>query len=102
MSDSPRVLVLMGSRNDWETMQHTVLTLKELGVPCEAHVASAHRTPDKVADLCKGAETRGIRVVIAAAGNSAKERRSAASSTASSRHRAAVHHRNGFPMATTP
>lgn len=71
MSDSPRVLILMGSRNDWDTMQHTVLTLKELGVPCEAHVASAHRTPDKVAELCKGAEARGIRVVIAAAGGAA-------------------------------
>ncbi len=71
MSDSPLVLVLMGSRNDWETMQHTVLTLHDLGIPSEAHVASAHRTPDKVAKLCQEAEARGIRVIIAAAGGAA-------------------------------
>ena len=67
----PLVGVLMGSKSDWETMKHCVQTLQDLGIPCEAHVASAHRTPDKVADFCKGAESQGIKVIIAAAGGAA-------------------------------
>jgi 5-(carboxyamino)imidazole ribonucleotide mutase len=61
----------MGSKSDWETMSHCARTLREMGVPFEAHVASAHRTPDKVADFCSGAEGRGIRVIIAGAGGAA-------------------------------
>jgi 5-(carboxyamino)imidazole ribonucleotide mutase len=71
MSATPLVGILMGSKNDWETMQHTALTLKALGIPCEAHVASAHRTPEKVVEFCKGAEGRGVKVIIAAAGGAA-------------------------------
>ena len=71
MTTNPLVGILMGSKADWETMQHTALTLKSLGIPYEAHVASAHRTPDKVVEFCKGAEGRGIRVIIAAAGGAA-------------------------------
>jgi 5-(carboxyamino)imidazole ribonucleotide mutase len=71
MTTNPLVGILMGSKADWETMQHTALTLKGLGIPFEAHVASAHRTPDKVVEFCKGAEGRGIRVIIAAAGGAA-------------------------------
>jgi len=71
MSASPLVGILMGSKNDWETMQHTALTLKALGIPCEAHVASAHRTPEKVVAFCKEAEGRGLKVLIAAAGGAA-------------------------------
>jgi len=71
MMTTPLVGILMGSKNDWETMQHTALTLKSLGVPFEAHVASAHRTPEKVVEFCKGAEGRGMRVIIAAAGGAA-------------------------------
>jgi 5-(carboxyamino)imidazole ribonucleotide mutase len=71
MTTNPLVGILMGSKADWETMQHTALTLKGLGIPYEAHVASAHRTPDKVVEFCKGAEGRGIRVIIAAAGGAA-------------------------------
>src|ERR1035437_3632592 len=71
MTTNPLVGILMGSKADWETMQHTALTLKSLGIPYEAHVASAHRTPDKVVEFCKGAEERGIRVIIAAAGGAA-------------------------------
>jgi len=67
----PLVGVLMGSKSDWETMKHCVQTLQDLGIPFEAHVASAHRTPDKVADFCKGAESQGIKVIIAAAGGAA-------------------------------
>jgi 5-(carboxyamino)imidazole ribonucleotide mutase len=68
---SPLVGVLMGSKSDWETMKHCAQTLQDLGVPFEAHVASAHRTPDKVADFCKEAEAKGIKVIIAAAGGAA-------------------------------
>jgi 5-(carboxyamino)imidazole ribonucleotide mutase len=68
---APLIGILMGSKNDWETMQHTALTLKGLGIPFEAHVASAHRTPEKVVEFCKGAEGRGMRVIIAAAGGAA-------------------------------
>lgn len=71
MTTTPLVGILMGSKNDWETMQHTALTLKALGIPCEAHVASAHRTPEKVVAFCKGAEDRGMKVIIAAAGGAA-------------------------------
>ncbi len=71
MTTHPMVGILMGSRADWETMQHTALTLKSLGIPFEAHVASAHRTPEKVVEFCKSAEGRGIRVIIAAAGGAA-------------------------------
>lgn len=71
MSNSPVVGILMGSKTDWETMQHSARTLKELGISFEAHVASAHRTPEKVIDYCTGAEARGLRVIIAAAGGAA-------------------------------
>ena len=71
MSKSPLVGILMGSKNDWETMHHTALTLKALKIPFEAHVASAHRTPEKVVEFCQGAEERGIKVIIAAAGGAA-------------------------------
>jgi 5-(carboxyamino)imidazole ribonucleotide mutase len=69
--ESPLVGILMGSRSDWETMQATARTLADLGVPFEAHVASAHRTPDKVLAYCRSAESRGLRVLIAAAGGAA-------------------------------
>lgn len=71
MTANSLVGLLMGSKTDWETMQHAALTLKGLGIPFEAHVASAHRTPEKVVDFCKGAEGRGLKVIIAAAGGAA-------------------------------
>jgi 5-(carboxyamino)imidazole ribonucleotide mutase len=71
MSESPIVGVLMGSKSDWETMQESVRTLRQLGIPFEAHVASAHRTPDKVIHFCETAEARGLKVIIAAAGGAA-------------------------------
>jgi 5-(carboxyamino)imidazole ribonucleotide mutase len=63
--------VIMGSRNDWETMQHASDMLKELGVPHECRVVSAHRTPDRLAEYAKTARGRGIQVVIAGAGGAA-------------------------------
>jgi 5-(carboxyamino)imidazole ribonucleotide mutase len=63
--------LIMGSTSDWETMQHAAATLQKLGVPFERDVVSAHRTPDKMADYAKGAEARGLRVIIAGAGGAA-------------------------------
>ncbi|HWQ09089.1 MAG TPA: 5-(carboxyamino)imidazole ribonucleotide mutase [Holophaga sp.] len=71
MSGKAIVGVLMGSKSDWETMQEAAKTLRQLGVPFEAHVASAHRTPDKVIAFCETAEARGLKVIIAAAGGAA-------------------------------
>ena len=71
MTPPPLVGILIGSKSDWETMQNSARTLSKLGVAWEAHVASAHRTPDKVIDYCETAETRGLKVIIAAAGGAA-------------------------------
>jgi len=61
----------MGSSSDWETMSGCVKTLDQLGIPNEAHVLSAHRTPDATAKFAREAADRGIRVMIAAAGGAA-------------------------------
>ncbi|HZS18810.1 MAG TPA: 5-(carboxyamino)imidazole ribonucleotide mutase [Candidatus Udaeobacter sp.] len=72
MSDSKSlVAVIMGSKSDWETMRHATETLDALGVPNEAHVLSAHRTPEATAEFARGAAARGLRVVIAGAGGAA-------------------------------
>jgi 5-(carboxyamino)imidazole ribonucleotide mutase len=67
----PLVGVVMGSRSDWETMQHAVARLEQLGVPCEVQVVSAHRTPDKLFDYAASAASRGLRAIIAGAGGAA-------------------------------
>jgi 5-(carboxyamino)imidazole ribonucleotide mutase len=67
-SQSPLVGILMGSKSDWETMQAAAKLLEEFGVPHEAKVASAHRSPDLVSDFVKTAESRGLEVIIGAAG----------------------------------
>ena len=67
----PLVGVVMGSRSDWETMQHAVARLEQLGVPCEVEVVSAHRTPDKLFAYAESAATRGLRAIIAGAGGAA-------------------------------
>ena len=63
--------VIMGSKSDWETMQHTVATLKHLGISYEAKVVSAHRTPDLLFEYASSAQTRGLEVIIAGAGGAA-------------------------------
>src|SRR5437763_13221060 len=68
---SPLVAVIMGSSSDWETMSVCVKTLDELGIANQAHVLSAHRTPDATAKFAREAADRGIRVMIAAAGGAA-------------------------------
>ena len=69
--EQPRVGVVMGSRSDWETMRHAVEVLRELQVPCEAKVVSAHRTPDRLFQYAREAESRGIDLIIAGAGGAA-------------------------------
>jgi 5-(carboxyamino)imidazole ribonucleotide mutase len=67
----PRVAIIMGSRTDWETMQHAADKLYELGVPFEVRVVSAHRTPDLLFDYAEQAEGRGLEIIIAGAGGAA-------------------------------
>ncbi|MGE5570273.1 MAG: 5-(carboxyamino)imidazole ribonucleotide mutase [Rhodospirillales bacterium] len=65
------VAIIMGSKSDWETMRHAAETLALFGVPHEARVLSAHRTPEATAKYAASAEERGIEVLIAAAGGAA-------------------------------
>ncbi len=67
----PLVGIIMGSRSDWETMQHCAAQLEALGVPHESKAMSAHRTPDLVEDYVGNARKRGLEVIIAAAGGAA-------------------------------
>src|SRR5215204_3437977 len=67
----PLVAVIMGSKSDWETMSHSVDVLRRFDVPHEAQIVSAHRTPDRMAQFAKEAESRGVEVIIAGAGGAA-------------------------------
>src|SRR5438477_11171757 len=67
----PLVAVIMGRSSDGETMSLCVKTLDELGIANQAHVLSAHRTPDATAKFAREAADRGNRVMIAAAGGAA-------------------------------
>jgi 5-(carboxyamino)imidazole ribonucleotide mutase len=67
----PLVGLIMGSTSDWDTMQHAAATLESLGVPFEKHVVSAHRTPEKMYEYAKSAESRGLKAIIAGAGGAA-------------------------------
>jgi len=71
MSNAPLVAVIMGSESDWDTMRHAHETLDRFGVPHECRVMSAHRTPDLATEYAKGAEERGLKVIIAGAGGAA-------------------------------
>jgi 5-(carboxyamino)imidazole ribonucleotide mutase len=70
-STAPLVGVIMGSRSDWDTMSEAVAVLEKLGIPHEAKVVSAHRTPDRMFSYAKAAADRGLRVIIAGAGGAA-------------------------------
>ncbi|MBK6332466.1 MAG: 5-(carboxyamino)imidazole ribonucleotide mutase [Thermomonas sp.] len=70
-ADAPLVGIVMGSRSDWETMQHASAKLEALGVPHEVRVVSAHRTPDVLFEYAASAESRGLRAIIAGAGGAA-------------------------------
>lgn len=67
----PLVGIIMGSQSDWATLEHTANMLKQLGVPFEAEVVSAHRTPDRLFEYAETARERGIQVIIAGAGGAA-------------------------------
>jgi len=68
---APQIGLIMGSRSDWETMQHCAELMSELGLEFEQEVVSAHRTPDKMFRYAEQAAERGIQVIIAAAGGAA-------------------------------
>jgi 5-(carboxyamino)imidazole ribonucleotide mutase len=67
----PVVGIIMGSQSDWETMRHAADGLRELGVPHETQVVSAHRTPKRLYEYAQTAAERGLRVIIAGAGGAA-------------------------------
>jgi 5-(carboxyamino)imidazole ribonucleotide mutase len=68
---SPRVAILMGSKNDWDVMKAAEQVLDELGIASDARVISAHRTPDRLVSYLADAEPNGIEVIIAGAGAAA-------------------------------
>lgn len=70
-SSTPLVGLVMGSRSDWDTMQHAAQKLDALGVPYEVKVVSAHRTPDVLFSYAEQAAGRGLRAIIAGAGGAA-------------------------------
>ena len=73
MSESvtPLVGVIMGSKSDWETMQHAAITLRDFGVAHECRVVSAHRTPAWMVEYAHTAADRGLALIIAGAGGAA-------------------------------
>jgi 5-(carboxyamino)imidazole ribonucleotide mutase len=69
--DAPRVGIIMGSKSDLELMEKAGDVLREYNIRYEIRVMSAHRDPETVADYCRNARMRGLRVIIAGAGLSA-------------------------------
>jgi 5-(carboxyamino)imidazole ribonucleotide mutase len=67
----PLVGLIMGSRSDWETLEHAAKTLDQLGIRYEQRVVSAHRTPDLLFEYAASAAARGLEVIIAGAGGAA-------------------------------
>ena len=67
----PLIGVVMGSNSDWKVMSHAVDMLKQFGIPHEAKVVSAHRTPDLLYEYAEQAVDRGLKCIIAGAGGSA-------------------------------
>lgn len=68
---NPVVGIIMGSASDWDTMREASLILTEFGIDHECEIVSAHRTPDKMTEYAKAAESRGLEVIIAGAGGAA-------------------------------
>ncbi|HEX6391066.1 MAG TPA: 5-(carboxyamino)imidazole ribonucleotide mutase [Solirubrobacteraceae bacterium] len=69
--DAPRVGIIMGSKSDMAEMEKAAEILQDKGISYEVRVMSAHREPDVVAEYCRNARMRGLRVIIAGAGLSA-------------------------------
>ena len=70
-SDKNDVAVIMGSQSDWDTMRHACTILDQLDITHEAHIISAHRTPQRLYDFATDAKTAGFKVIIAGAGGAA-------------------------------
>jgi len=68
---SPAVGIIMGSVSDWPTLEAAARVLRDFGVPYEASVVSAHRTPERLYEYAKSARSRGLRAIIAGAGGAA-------------------------------
>ena len=77
----PLIAVIMGSKSDWDTMEHATKTLDQLGIPYQVKIVSAHRTPDLLFQFAETAHERGIEVIIAGAGGAAHLPGMAASKT---------------------
>ena len=71
MSEKPLVGIVMGSKNDWGVLSAAADLLTEFGIPFEAKVLSAHRTPEETLEWASSAESRGLEVIIAGAGMAA-------------------------------
>jgi 5-(carboxyamino)imidazole ribonucleotide mutase len=71
MTGNPLIAIIMGSKSDWETMEHAAKTLDELNISYEVKIVSAHRTPDLLFQFAESAHERGIEVIIAGAGGAA-------------------------------
>ena len=69
--ERPRVGVVMGSRSDWDTLQHAAATLADLGIAHDVRIVSAHRTPDLLFEYAENAVDRGLVAIIAGAGGAA-------------------------------
>jgi 5-(carboxyamino)imidazole ribonucleotide mutase len=72
MAEAGRAVgIIMGSQSDWEAMQHAATTLDRLGIGYETRIVSAHRTPERLYDYARTAQSRGLRLIIAGAGGAA-------------------------------
>lgn len=71
MTKKPQVAVIMGSDSDLDVMKETTELLKEFGIPYEARILSAHRSPGMTSDFAKAAEKKGVKIIIAGAGTAA-------------------------------
>ena len=71
VGEKPLVAIIMGSQSDWRTMRNAAETLEKLGIPHEARITSAHRTPQRLIDFAGAARGRGLKVIIAGAGAAA-------------------------------
>ena len=67
----PKISIIMGSKSDFATMQHTCKILDEFNIAYETKVVSAHRTPKRLYEFCESAKKRGIKIIIAGAGGAA-------------------------------
>lgn len=67
----PLIGIVMGSQSDWEVLQNSTAVLKQLQIPYESKIVSAHRTPDLLFSYAETAQTRGLRIIIAGAGGAA-------------------------------